>query len=245
MHGKPCQRDWEAKVVFLIQIPLTFGGRYNRYFWDTKLKLHKLLDFNVLFQLLLTKFVKSELFSWLPKVDNVIKSCKEPTANGRFTFKHTCIKESTESFVVHLQPGVNKKFVKPRYFDFTIWWRHCENHLYYKVAWLSKIAWYCANRVRLTSIMSVMCIKYYFHFHLSVPLLHATSGYIKSNFFGFRWAKWVVFSLVMQLNMLTDLITRCHENLPCADEIQSFKVRSVSIASCFTTFESLIQHSSF
>ena len=49
-----------------------------------------------------------------------------------------------------------------------------------------------------------MCIKYYFHFHLSVPLLHATSGYIKSNFFGFRWAKWVVFSLAMQLNMLTD-----------------------------------------
>ena len=81
--------------------------------------------------------------------------------------------------------------------------------------------------------MSVMCIKYYFHFHLSVPLLHATSGYIKSNFFGFCWAKWVVFSLVMQLNMLTDLITRCHETSPCADEIQSFKVRSVSIASCF------------
>ena len=53
--------------------------------------------------------------------------------------------------------------------------------------------------------MSVMCIKYYFHFHLSVPLLHTTSGYIKSNFFGFRWAKWVVFfSLAMQLNMLTD-----------------------------------------
>ena len=49
-----------------------------------------------------------------------------------------------------------------------------------------------------------MCIKYYCHFHLSVPLLHATSGYIKSNFFGFRWAKWVVFSLAMQLNMLTD-----------------------------------------
>ena len=37
----------------------------------------------------------------------------------------------------------------------------------------------------------------------------------------------------MQLNMLTDLITRCHETSPCADEIQSFKVRSVSIASCF------------
>ena len=62
----------------------------------------------MLFQLLLTKFVKSELFSCLPKVDNVIKSCKEPIANGRFSVKHTCIKESTESFVVNFQPGVNR-----------------------------------------------------------------------------------------------------------------------------------------
>ena len=32
----------------------------------------------MLFQLVLTKFFKSELFSCLPKVDYVIKSCKEP-----------------------------------------------------------------------------------------------------------------------------------------------------------------------
>ena len=32
----------------------------------------------MLFQLVLTKFVKSELFSCLPTVDHVIKSCKEP-----------------------------------------------------------------------------------------------------------------------------------------------------------------------
>ena len=32
----------------------------------------------MLFQLVLTKFFKSELFSCLPKVDHVIKSCKEP-----------------------------------------------------------------------------------------------------------------------------------------------------------------------
>ena len=62
----------------------------------------------MLFQLVLTKFFKSELFSCLPKVDNVIKSCKEPIGNGRFSVKHLCIKESTESFVVHLQPGVNR-----------------------------------------------------------------------------------------------------------------------------------------
>ena len=32
----------------------------------------------MLFQLVLTKFFKSELFSCLPKVGHVIKSCKEP-----------------------------------------------------------------------------------------------------------------------------------------------------------------------
>ena len=35
-------------------------------------------NFNMLFQLVLAKFFKSELFSCLPKVDHVIKSCKEP-----------------------------------------------------------------------------------------------------------------------------------------------------------------------
>ena len=37
----------------------------------------------MLFQLVLTKFFKSELFSCLPKVDNVIKSCKEPIVKSR------------------------------------------------------------------------------------------------------------------------------------------------------------------
>ena len=37
-----------------------------------------LLNFNMFFQLQLTKFFKSELFSCIPKVDHVIKSCKEP-----------------------------------------------------------------------------------------------------------------------------------------------------------------------
>ena len=32
----------------------------------------------MLFQLLLIKFFKSEMFLYLPKVDHVIKSCKEP-----------------------------------------------------------------------------------------------------------------------------------------------------------------------
>ena len=42
--------------------------------------------FNMLFQLVLTKFFKSELFLCLPKVDLVIKSCKEPTVWNEIQF---------------------------------------------------------------------------------------------------------------------------------------------------------------
>ena len=42
------------------------------------LKILRLPNFNMLFQLVLTTFFKSELFSCLLKVDHVIKSCKEP-----------------------------------------------------------------------------------------------------------------------------------------------------------------------
>ena len=79
LYGKPCKRDWVAKVVFLIQILLTFEGRCNRYFGDIGLKISLMLpNFNMLFQLVLTTFFKSELFSCLPKVGHVIKSYKEP-----------------------------------------------------------------------------------------------------------------------------------------------------------------------
>ena len=65
-----------AKVVFLIQTLPTFGGHCNSYFWDIRLKILRLPNFNMLFQLVLTKFFKNELFSCLPKVDHMIKSCK-------------------------------------------------------------------------------------------------------------------------------------------------------------------------
>ena len=67
-----------AKAVFLIQMLQTFGGLCNRYFRAIRLKILRLAIFNLLFQLVLSKFFKSELFSCLPKVDHVIKSCKEP-----------------------------------------------------------------------------------------------------------------------------------------------------------------------
>ena len=75
---KPCKRDWVAKVVFLIQMLPTFGSRCNRSFWDIRLKILRLPIFNVLFQLVITKCFKRELSLCLPKVDQVIKSCKEP-----------------------------------------------------------------------------------------------------------------------------------------------------------------------
>ena len=51
-----------GKVVFLIQMLLTFGRRGYRYFWDVRLTI---VRFNMLFQPVLTKFFKSEPFSCL------------------------------------------------------------------------------------------------------------------------------------------------------------------------------------
>ena len=95
LYGKPCKRDWMAKVVYLIQMLPTFGGRCNRYFWDIRLKILRLPNFNMLFQLVLTKFFKSELVSCLPKVGYVIKSCKEPIQ----------LTEPSHSFITFFKSG--------------------------------------------------------------------------------------------------------------------------------------------
>ena len=71
MENHASVTGWQ-KLFFLIQMLLTFGGRSNRYFLDIGLKILRLPDFNVVFQLVLTKCFKSELFSCLPKVDHVI-----------------------------------------------------------------------------------------------------------------------------------------------------------------------------
>ena len=44
------------------KILLTFGGRCSRYFWDIQLKSLSLPNFNMLFQLVLTKFFKVNCF---------------------------------------------------------------------------------------------------------------------------------------------------------------------------------------
>ena len=78
LYGKLCKRDRVAKAVYLIQMLPTFGGRCNRYFWDIRLKILRLPNFNMLFQLVLTKFFKSELVLCLLKFLHMIKLCKEP-----------------------------------------------------------------------------------------------------------------------------------------------------------------------
>ena len=77
--------DWVARVVFLIQILLIFGGRCNHYYWDIGLKMYRLLKFNMLFQFLLTEFSKSEL------VDHVTNYCKKAYCHLHLTYIHTCI----------------------------------------------------------------------------------------------------------------------------------------------------------
>ena len=65
MYGNLFKRYWVAKVVFLIQILLFFGGSCNGYFCDTRLKIYRLPYFNMLLQLVL--FFKTELFLCLPQ----------------------------------------------------------------------------------------------------------------------------------------------------------------------------------
>ena len=51
---KSMQGWLDGKVIFPIQMLPTFGGPCNRYFWDVRLKIFRLPNFNMLFQLVLT-----------------------------------------------------------------------------------------------------------------------------------------------------------------------------------------------
>ena len=54
LYGKSFKRGWVASFVFLIQLLLIFGGHCNLYFWDERLKIYRMPNFNMLFQLMLT-----------------------------------------------------------------------------------------------------------------------------------------------------------------------------------------------
>ena len=96
----------------------TFGGRCNRYFWDIRLKMLRLANFNMLFQLAWTKFFKSELFSCLPPVGHVIKSCKEPIL--LFSLLHLLI-----FFSIFFHPQIHRPYINPTStLDSTFFFQH-------------------------------------------------------------------------------------------------------------------------
>ena len=68
LYGKSFKRDWMAKVFRLLQILQTFGGRYNLYFWDIRLKMYRLINFNMFSQLVLKKFTKANCFRFYQKL---------------------------------------------------------------------------------------------------------------------------------------------------------------------------------
>ena len=63
----------------------------------------------MLFQLMLTKFFKSELFSCLPKVDHMINQCKRPIMLNPqiFTSSRTSLKMYVALFQLILFDSVN------------------------------------------------------------------------------------------------------------------------------------------
>ena len=67
MENHSSMTGWQ-KIFFLIQILLIFGGRCNRYFWDIRLKIDRLPNFNMLFQLVLTNFSKANCFRFNRKL---------------------------------------------------------------------------------------------------------------------------------------------------------------------------------
>ena len=76
LYGKPLKPDRVTKVVFLMHTSFQFSTAVAISTFEIlhkRLKIFRLLNFNILFQLVLTKFFKSKLSSCLLKVDHVIK----------------------------------------------------------------------------------------------------------------------------------------------------------------------------
>ena len=104
MQGWP-----DSKSCFSHSKPPTFGGRCNRYFWDIGLNILRLPNFNMVFQLVLTKFFKRELFLCLPNVYHVIKSCKEPITYFVIYATHAKKVMKVENLVCPLKPTPQKR----------------------------------------------------------------------------------------------------------------------------------------
>ena len=81
----------------------TNASNFRRPLQSLRQKILRLPNFNMLFQLVLTKFFKSELFSCLPKAGHVIKSCKEPIVLSIFSkIYFPIIKLITYSFLLNM-----------------------------------------------------------------------------------------------------------------------------------------------
>ena len=85
----------------------------SQSFWDIRLKIFRLPNCKMLFQLERSKFFKTELFSCLPKVDHVITSCKEPS-DSYFTQFNTKTKqhELIPKVTCHVDKNVTQR-MKP------------------------------------------------------------------------------------------------------------------------------------
>ena len=77
LYGKPLMPDRVTEVVFLMHTSFQFSTAVAIATFEIlykRLKIYRLPNFNILFELVLTKFFKSKLFSCLLKVDHhVIK----------------------------------------------------------------------------------------------------------------------------------------------------------------------------
>ena len=85
-----------ARVVFLILILLVLGGRCNLYFWNIRLKINRLPNFNMLFQLELTKFSKANCFHVYRKLITWITNTK-----GLLTVVKKCYPLTSVTWLYH------------------------------------------------------------------------------------------------------------------------------------------------
>ena len=96
LYGKPLKCDWGARVVFLIQVLLIFGSRCNHYFWDIRLKIYWLPNFNMLFQLIITNFSKvnclrvyRKLITWSTNAKGLLKHAFMKSVTGASLHRST------------------------------------------------------------------------------------------------------------------------------------------------------------
>ena len=75
-------------------------------------------NFNMLFQLVLTKFSKSELFSCLPKVVHVIKYCKRPIVYVNHLAEKNRPYLTIQKIYITINGLFQKKSTPP-------WWKAC------------------------------------------------------------------------------------------------------------------------